>query len=165
MTLEECVALLTPLALALHKPIDVPTFRAYHRILKDVPVGLADQALTDLSKSGLVFMPTAPEIQAASERVRRRLLALNPYDGCAECEGHIGMREVRSAAGQLTVEPCPCKVRWQSRLAGMGLREPIACLPGEAGVGENEQVYPTLDQLPANLRHQIAAVAAQKALK
>lgn len=164
MTLEECVALLTPLALAMQKAIDGPTFRAYHRLLKDVPASLADQALTDLSDGGLRFFPTAPDIQTAAEKVRRRLLALHPYDGCIECEGHKGMREIRSAAGQLTVQPCPCKARWQARLASMGALAPLALLPGEASV-ENEQVYPTVEQLPAAIRQQIGQLAAQKVLK
>lgn len=164
MTLEECTALLTPLALALRADMDGPTFRAYARVLKDVPVALADRALTDLSVSGLRFMPSAPEILTASEQVRRRLLALNPWDGCAECEEQRGFRTIIGEGGQPTVEPCPCKARHLEKLGRMGLREPIALLPGEASTTE-EQVYPTLEQLPAPLRKQIADIAGRKVLR
>lgn len=164
MTIDECVALLTPLALALRVDMDVPTYRAYAKVLKDVPVQLADHALTELSASGLRFMPSAPEILTASEKARRRLLAQYPYTGCAECEEQRGYRSVLGSSGQPTVEPCPCKNRWLERLGRMGAREPLALLPGEAST-TGEQVYPTLDQLPAPLRQQIAAVAAQKVLK
>jgi hypothetical protein len=165
VTLQECTAILTPLALALRAEMDVPTYRAYHRMLKDVPVVLADAALTELGTSGLRFMPSAPEILAASERVRRRLLAAHPYEGCAECEHQRGYRSILLEGRQKTVEECPCKGRHLERLAGMGIVEPCAQLPGEAGVGENEQVYPTMAQLPEHLKRQIAAVAGQKVLR
>lgn len=164
MTLEECTSLLAPLALALQKPMDGPTFRAYHRILKDVPAELANHALTEIVASGLVFMPSAPEILIASEKARRRLLAQYPYTGCAECEEQRGYRSVLGDGGQPTVEPCPCKNRWLERLGRMGVREPLALLPGEASTTE-EQVYPTFDQLPAGVRQQIGTIAAQKAIK
>lgn len=165
MTLQECTELLTPLALALRAEMDAPTFRAYHRVLKDVPVGLADRALSDLSRAGLEFMPTAFAIQAAAEKARRQLLALNPYDGCAECEEQRGFRTILGRDGQKTVEPCPCKGRYRQRLESLGVLEPVAALPGEAGVGVNEPVYPTVEQLPAPLRQRLRAVAGQKALR
>jgi hypothetical protein len=164
MTLEETVAVLTPLALALRVDLDVPTFKAYHKQLEKVAVQLVDGALTDLSESGLRFMPTAFEIKNAAEKKRRQLLAAHPYDGCADCDGHLGFRHIIGGNGQPVVEKCPCKARWQQRLAGMGALEPIAFLPGES-VNESEQVYPTIDQLPAHLRKQIAAVVGQKVLR
>lgn len=164
MTLEECTAILGPLAIAMRVPMDEITFRAYHRLLKDVKPGLLERALDDLSREGLRFYPAATEILAACEKTRRRLLALDPYDGCPECEDQIGFRKVLNEAGQPTVERCPCKARWQHRLAAMGALEPLAALPGET-THETEQVYPTLDQLPAPVRAQVVSIATRKALK
>lgn len=161
MTLEECVALLTPIALAYRADMDGPTFRAYHRVLKDVPVALAVAALEALESNGSPFMPNAPMILAASETSRRQLLAAHPYDGCADCEGQRGYRTVITAGRQNTVERCPCRARHEAKLASLGLREPLALLPGESGP-EGETAYPTLEQLPANLRARIESVASQK---
>lgn len=165
MTLEETVALLTPLALALRAEVDAPTFRAYHKHLKDVPMALADAALTDLSDGGLRFMPTAPEIKQAAERKRRQLLAANPYEGCVECEGQRGFRTVLIEGGQKTVEPCPCRHRHMVRLERLGIGEVLSDLPGEAGVGENERVYPAFEELPPKVQAQIRDTVARKQLR
>lgn len=163
MTLQECTALLAPIVVAFRAEFDDPTFRAYHRVLKDVPAALLDAAVDELVQSGARFMPTAPELLTATERTRRRLLALHPYDGCAECEGHIGWREIVAGNGQPMVDRCPCKGRWQQRLTGIGLIEPLAQLPGEAA-HESEPVYPTVADLPAPLRRQLTALAERKGL-
>jgi hypothetical protein len=165
MTLQECTALLTPLALAMRADVDDPTFRAYHRILKDVPATLAQAALDDLTTNGMRFMPSAPEILNGAEKARRRLLALNPYEGCAECEFQRGFRNVLTPAGQKTVEACPCKARHLEKLDRMGLRNGIAMLPGESGVGESEQVFPTVEQLPAAMRQKLLEAVRQKVLR
>ena len=61
MTLQECTALLTPLALALRTPMDGPTFRAYHRALKDVPVRLLQAAIDHAEKRPRdAYQPTFP---------------------------------------------------------------------------------------------------------
>lgn len=165
MTLQECTALLTPVAIACRADFDEPTFRAYHTVLKDVPAVLMEAAIEDMRTSGLRFVPTAPEYLAASERQRRRLLALHPWDGCADCEDQRGYRTVVVASGQKTVERCPCRARHAARLADMGIAEPLALLPGEAGVGESEQVYPTVGQLPDALRTRLQSIANQKQLR
>lgn len=164
MTLEECTELLTPLAIAMRVQLDVPTFRAYHGVLKDVPLGVAADAMNVLTREGLRFFPGAPEILLASETARRRLLAAHPWDGCIECEDQRGYRTLIGASGQKTVQPCPCKARHQAMLESRGLLTPIALLPGEAGAGD-ERVYPTLEQLPAPLRAQVKQLAAGKAWK
>lgn len=164
MTLQECVALLTPVALAFRADLDEPTFKAYHRVLKDVPAVLATAALEDLIQSGIRFLPSAPEILNASEKARRQQLALHAYDGCVECEHQKGYRTVLTEGGQKTVEPCPCKARHQQKLARLGLIAPLASLPGEGGAGDETQ-YPTLEQLPARIQAKLQAVAAQKVLR
>lgn len=164
MTLKECTLVLGPFVIAIGADFDDIRFKAYHRVLKDVSPALLEVALEDVTKSGARFMPGAPELLAVCEKARRRLLALHPYDGCAECEGHPGYRNVLTDAGQPTVERCPCKGRWQERLSGMGALEPISLLPGEAE-RESEQVYPTVEQLPAPIRQQLERVAARKQLR
>lgn len=165
MTLEETVFLLSPLALALRVDVDAPTFKAYAAQLKNVPVQLVDAALTDLSDTGLRFLPTAMEIKQAAEKKRRQLLAANPYEGCADCEHQIGYRTLVGAEGQKTVTKCPCRARHLARLETLGLREPVSDLPGEAGVGENERVYPAFEQLPAKVQAQLQRVAERKQLR
>ncbi len=162
MTLPECVALLTPLALAMRVEFDQPTFRAYHRLLEKVPVRLAELALEQMVREGMRFMPRAPEIANGAEKVRRQQLALHPHEECAECEGQKGWRTVL-VAGVSKLEKCPCKARHQEKLAGLGLLEPIAYLPGEAPA-EGDPVYPTLEQLPAGVRQQLESVAKRKAI-
>lgn len=164
MERAELVDLLLPLALSMRAEIDKATWAAYHRVLKDIPVGLLRLAVDEFEREPRRFFPAAGEFRAAAERQRRAYLAAHPYDGCAECEDHLGFRKVLTEAGQPTVEPCPCKARWAERLADHGIAEPLAALPGEAGVGENEQVYPKLEQLPAPIRERLTAIAAQKRL-
>lgn len=164
MTLEETVALLTPLALAMRVEIDGPTFRAYHKQLETVPAALVDAALTDLSDGGLRFFPGAPEIKQAAERKRRQLLAANPYTGCVECEDQPGYRTVSGDAGQKTVERCPCKQRHFVRLERLGLREAVSELPGEAGAGD-ERVFLKFEELPSRVQQQLRTVAEQKRLR
>ncbi len=163
MTLEDCTQLLTPLALAMRVQMDVPTFRAYHRVLENVPTALAHMGLKALQDSGLRFFPTAPEIQAAAERSRRQQLALQQWEPCAECEDTPKWRALL-IDGVSRLERCPCVERHKSLLATRGLLAPIAALPGE-GTGESERVYPTVDQLPASIRAQVTAGAARKALR
>ena len=154
MTLDETRALLIPLALAVRADFDGPTQRAYHRQLEAVPTGLAQAAVADLEQTG----------KHAAERKRRQLVAANPYTGCADCEDQRGYRTVLGRGGQKVVEPCPCKARWLEQLGSAGIREPLGALPSEDGAG-GDQVYPTLEQLPAPLRTQIQQAANRKALR
>lgn len=166
MTLDECTDLLTPVALALRAPMDLPTYMAYHAVLKAIPLELAQMALEDLRARGeLEFFPSAPKIQSASERARRQQLALYPWTPCAECEDTNGWRTMTDSRGDQRVERCPCRKYHEQTLRDRGLFDPIAVLPGEAGVGENEQIYPRLEQLPANVQKQIRATVAQKVLR
>lgn len=164
MTLEECTALLAETAIALRVQIDAPTFRVYHKHLADVPHAVAEAAIAELSRAGMRFFPSATEIRAASEKTRRQQLALNPWSACAECETQPGWRTITDARGDSRVERCPCKKRHQERLSGLGLLEPIAALPGEVE-RESEQVYPTVQQLPADIRKQLESVSSRKVLR
>lgn len=156
--------MLTPYALGLRVQVDVPTFKAYHAMLKDVPAILALSGMEALAKSGLRFMPTAPEIRVAAEKARRQQLALHPWDGCVECEAQKGWRSITDGRGDTRVERCPCRKRHQESLAGRGLLEAISSLPGEAEK-DSEQVFPTVQQLPADVRKQLENVSSQKVLR
>ena len=134
MTLHECTSRLTPVALAFRVDVDGPTLKAYHRLLKDVPPQLLEAGIELLLEDGQRFFPTAVELLHATERARRAMLASHPYTGCVDCEDQLGWRTVTSAAGQKTVEPCPCKARHTERLEQMGLRSPLAQLPAAVGV-------------------------------
>lgn len=160
MTLQECTAMLTPVALALRAELDGPTFRAYHRILEKVPVSLGVDALQQLVDEGAEFLPTAPKILHAAERIRRQMVALLPWTPCVECADFPGYRKVLVDGNvQETRAKCPCKSRHREVLEGQGLLEPYATLPSETGAGD-ERVYPSVDQLPTRLRAQVTAGAA-----
>lgn len=165
MTLQECTAILTPFVIGLRADFDTPTFKAYHRMLKDVAPGLLEAALNDLKRSGLRFMPSAPELLTASEKTRRRLLALHPYTGCAECEDQPGYRTREAQDGQQkTVERCPCKNRYLEKLEAMGAREAITLLPSEADAQE-ATAYPAVEQLPPAIRAELSQIAGRKLIR
>lgn len=163
MTLKECTAVLAPFALACRADMDEPTFKAYHRILADVPAVLLDSALEQLSKAGCRFLPSAPEMLIASEAVRRQQLAFHKWTPCVDCEDSCGWRE-RLVNGVNRMERCPCIARHQAKLAELQLLNAISVLPGEAS-GESEQVFPTLEQLPTSLRQQLASIAGRKVMR
>lgn len=120
MTLQECVAILAPLALALRAEMDDPTFRAYYRVLKGAPARLLDAAVDSLLTTELRFMPTAPELLAASEHTRRRLVEAHPHSGCIDCEESRGWVPI-DVNGVQRVRRCPCFARWQQKLEQMGV--------------------------------------------
>jgi hypothetical protein len=100
MTFEEVRAVIIPVALAMRAEFDGPTQRAYARVLKDVPPGICEKSLELLIDEGARFLPGAPDILQASERVRRALLATRPWVPCVDCEDWPGMRKVLSADGR-----------------------------------------------------------------
>jgi hypothetical protein len=164
VTLEECTELLTPYAIAMRVQMDVPTFKAYAMVLNDVPAHLAAAGLEALVKAGARFMPSAPEVRTAAEKARRHELALQQWDGCADCEDQKGWREVTDGRGVKRLERCQCVSRHRALMHERGLLEAIAPLPGEVA-RESEQVYPTLEQIPEKVRAQLSAVAGQKVLR
>lgn len=164
MTKAEFIQILEPLVIAMRAEFDQPTWTAYFRALEDVPAGVLAVSVQTLLREPLAFFPKAGELRATAERQRRVLLAAYPYEGCAECEDQRGFRTVLTEGGQKTVSVCPCKARHHARLSRLGIAEPMAALPGEAGAGD-ERTYPTLEQLPAAVRTQLLDVAAQKALR
>lgn len=165
MTLEETRALLIPLALAMRADFDGPTQRAYAQVLEKVPAHLVAAAVEQLKLTGLRFFPAATDLQTAAERARRQHLALNAWTPCCECEDSPKWRKVTESDGVQRMEKCPCVKRHQEQLASYGLLEPLSTLPGEAGVGENEPIYPTVAQLPAAIRGELEHIAGRKLLK
>jgi hypothetical protein len=160
----EFVAILETLAAAMRADLDAPTLSAYYRALKDIPASLLEGTVDRLLREPLTFFPKAGEVRAACEKQRRAVLALHPYDGCADCEHSKGFRLVIVAGGQATVQVCPCKSRHLELLTTLGISTPIVMLAGEPD-GTNEQVYPTVEQLPAPLRAQLLEQVKQKVLR
>ena len=128
MTLQECTALLTPLALALRTPMDGPTFRAYHRALKDVPVRLLQAAIDHAEKRPRdAYQPTfpiAPTLRAYAESARLALLKAVPHTGCEDCQG-TGWRSV-TVNRMPIAERCPCKQAHLDQLSALGLGPALA---------------------------------------
>lgn len=154
---------LSPLVIGMRAEFDQPTWAAYYLALRDVPAVLLESAVAVMLREPREFFPKVGELRAAAEKQRRVLLAANPHEACAECEGQKGWRSVR--VGNIPkVERCPCIARHQAKLKGMGLLEAVSALPGE-GERENEPVYPALEQLPANVRQQLGQIADRKALR
>lgn len=165
MTVEECTEILAPFVLALRADFDEPTFRAYHRFLKDVPAALLIAALeAEQDRGDLRFMPNAPELRAKCELQRRALLALQPWTPCVDCADSPRWRPVL-VDGIPRVERCPCVERHRLWLADKGIAEPICALPGTASEGPAEQDYPTRAQLPATLQARLSGLVDAKALR
>jgi hypothetical protein len=162
VTLEDCTLILAPLALALRAEMDVPTFTVYHRVLQKVPDQLLEMAVDALLQTPLDFMPTAPKLLVACEHQRRLWLAAHPHDGCDDCRGQRGFRNVVSSSGQRVVERCPCMAAHQQQLGG--LAAPLALLPGEE-VAMLPPSAPSVEQLPAEIQQRVREVVARKVMR
>lgn len=163
MTRVEFGVIIEPFRLAMRADLDAPTLAAYFRVLADVPAVLLEQAVAEYLRQPLEFFPKAPEMRAACELQRRRQLALVPYEGCVDCEGQKGWRDVK-VDGYTRMERCPCRGRYQEALSARGLLEGIAQLPGEAEP-QGEAHYPTVEQLPADLRTRLLETVRQKVMR
>lgn len=126
MTLEECTAMLTPLAIALRVQMDVPMFRAYHRALQDVPAQWL-QAAIDLAmrQPRAAFEPTfpaAPTLRSLAERARAAARAAKVFQPCGDCNG-TGWQEIEEG-NVVRVKRCGCWNDYQAELVALGLRGP-----------------------------------------
>lgn len=164
MTRAEFVAILEPLALAMRADMDAPAWGAYYRAFADVPAALLSRVVDRLIREPLQFFPKAGELRAECEKQRRAVLALHPYEGCPDCEHSKGWRQRRLPGQQAVVERCPCQGHHRERLAAMGVLDALTALPGESE-GASEQVFPTVEQLPAPLRQQLLEQVRQKVLR
>jgi hypothetical protein len=160
---DDFIGIVSPLVLGMRVDFDKPTWSAYYAALRDVPAVLLENAVSVMLREPREFFPKVGELRAAAERSRRQMLALNPYEACAECEHSRGWRNVL-VDGVSKMERCPCRSRHQEKLKGLGLLEAVASLPGEAE-RESEQVYPSVEQLPADMRQRLGHIAGQKALR
>jgi hypothetical protein len=157
------MAALSPLVIGMRAEFDQPTWSVYYAALRDVPAVLLESAVQAMLREPREFFPKVGELRAASEKQRRMLLATMPHEACCECESSKGWRSVL-VDGVSRVQRCPCVKRHQEKLKGMGLLESVSALPGEAE-RESEQVFPTVEQLPANIRKQLGTIAGQKAIR
>lgn len=163
MTLQECTAMLTPLALALRAEMDDASYRVYHRVLKDVPIRLMELAIESMLDSGAEFMPGAPKLKAECEKFRRQWLAANPHEACAECEGQRGFRTILGRSGQSVVERCPCVSRYHAKLEELGMRAALALMPAEERIETVDG--PSLDSLPSDLQARVRNIASAKVMR
>lgn len=131
MTLRECTALLAPVALVLGAELDEADYRAYHRVLEDVPTRLLLEACNVVSRTPRgryePKFPTAPSFRAMAEQQRQKLAAMLQYEPCAACEHNCGWMPT----GDGRVTRCQCWHAHQAKLASGGLSKPLALPAGE----------------------------------
>lgn len=162
MTFEDFRALAAPLAVQLGAEWDLPTWRLYHQAVASVPPMLLELAFQMAAETRTKY-PSAAQLREIAESMRRKALALYPWSPCCECEDSPRWRKIL-VEGIERVEVCPCVRRHTMRLAEMGLGTPIAELPGEDSP-QSERLYPTLEQLPADIRARLETLSAQKVLR
>lgn len=140
MTLEDCTKLLAPVAIALGVRLDVPTFKAYHKALQDVPVNLlaaAVDAAQRLPRQPYApTFPTAPMLRAMAESCRQALLAAHPYEA-GECCNFTGWSEIRDEAHPHGLATrCGCYHAYQHRLADLGIKTALVAPVKRLEAGE-----------------------------
>ena len=164
MTLQECTAVLAPFALALRADVDDPTFRAYHRVLKDVPAALFQAAVDAVAlEPDIRFLPTAPELRGRCERTRHALLQAQPYEGCCDCEHGPGWQTVTDGNMQ-KVQRCPCWTRYLLKLARLGIGTSLSTARPSFRELESAQ-GPALDEVPPAVTDRVREIAASKRLR
>lgn len=127
MTLDECITIITPLALAMRTPMDEPSFLAYHRVLEDVPARVFQSAVGLASRDGRRFFPSAAELREVCERARVSLRAQLKFQPCVNCT-HDGWAE-REINGVRRMVRCSCWQAHQARVAELGVGDQPLALP------------------------------------
>lgn len=165
MTVQECTAVLAEAALALRADVDEPTFRAYHRVLKDVPAKLLQAAIdAALAEPDLKFFPSAPDWKGRCEIQRRRMLALHPYEPCAKCNGIGQVRTSPVGLVPIRYGPCPCRLAYEARIERLGLfAKPIAALPPADGEVFEEPSAPIA--LPEHVQARLHEISRTKVMR
>lgn len=143
---------------------------AYHRGLKDIPLGLlqqtADRMIQTMGSESFRWtaLPLVADIRTAAERLRRELRAAHPWQPCCECEDHPRFREV-TVEGVKRLERCPCLARHVEMLARLGAG-PTAFVALPAAHEEPEaESGPELRSLPEPMQQRVRTIASQKVLK
>ena len=136
MTLEDCTKILAPLAITLGQRLDVPTFRAYHRALQDIPAPLLEAVADAAGRTPRApyepTFPTPSKLRAMAESCRQALIAAHPYRPGACCEGS-GWQWV-TEDGAAKVRRCTCHQAHQKAILALGLGSPLllsAAVPPE----------------------------------
>ena len=127
MTLEDCTKILTSLAITLGARMDVPTFRAYHRALQDMPVPLLEAAADAAGRTPRgAYEPTFPTpatLRAMADVCRQALVAAHPYRPGPCCD-HSGWQSA-AMDGVAWVRRCTCWQAHQQAIAALGLGSPL----------------------------------------
>lgn len=131
MTLKECTALLTPLALRFRAQMDDPSFRAYHGALKDVPARVFALAVEMAGKPPRRFFPSAPELLEIAEQARVQMRAQLAFQPCAMCSRTPGWNGlILNGVERLT--RCECWKAHMSRVGELGVGDrPLALSAAE----------------------------------
>ena len=127
MTLEDCTTILTELAITLGARMDVPTYRAYHRALEDVPAPLLEAACDAAGRTPRgAYEPTFPtpaKLRAMAESCRQALVAAHPYRP-GECCGGTGWQQAIED-GLIWVARCTCWQAHQQAIVALGIGSPL----------------------------------------
>ena len=139
MTQAECTAILAALAETLRTELDVPTFRAYFRALKDLPAVLfhaaADRATTTPRREYDPVFPTPPMLRQYAEAARLEIQRAHPFAClCGNCsqDGFVP----REIGGVMRMVKGSCWRAHQERLARLGVG--TSALQLTTGTGQEE---------------------------
>lgn len=143
LTIDACMALLGPVALALGNPIDRVIMKAYHRALRDVPANLlqvaCDRALKTTRDRYEPRFPTAPQLRQWAEDARLAWLKSNPWTACEACEETPGWVEGIDPQGVKRLARCPCFKAYKDRAEANGMHTQLA-LPSAPVAQERDGV-------------------------
>jgi hypothetical protein len=129
MTWEEFREHTMPVAVQLGTEYDLPTWRAFHRTVKDVPLVLYLGALETVAKTRTKF-PAASQVLQMAEARRLELMSAHPYERCSDCHG-FGQIRVGTDLPPRYVR-CRCWDRYQAKLTSLGIgTEPLALPPAQ----------------------------------
>lgn len=135
LTREQMVATLMPLAVALGKEMDLPSWSVYWKTLSDVSPVVLDSAATEWGKSGERFFPKPGELRALCSKTRSAMVAAVPFQSCETCATSPGWARVL-VDGVERLERCQCWRAHRQQLRSLGVGSPVPVAQLTAGDGE-----------------------------
>jgi hypothetical protein len=136
-TPSEFAQIVSPLAFAMGRDLDEPTWAVYYATLKDLPPAMLRLAVAEASKTSR-FMPRPAELRELVDRVEQALQQAFPYCGCAECGDQKGWLTLEKPDGRRYVQRCGCFDEYRKHLQDFAARCPAVALLPLAIVGEPE---------------------------
>lgn len=126
MTWEEFKEHTIPLAVQLGAEWDVPTWKLYHRAVKEIPLSFYVAALQKAAESRSK-MPSAAQMREFAEAERKAILTTHTFVACEQCNG-TGWATV-TTNGEQWVSRCQCWKAHQAKLAEFGVTSKPLALP------------------------------------